>query len=96
MVARFFVLYCNVGRFNISLRFMAHLLRKYVIAPTGNKDIRSIFWRTTFFICRGGVSPPVFYKRFCNTVGEDIILPFCKQGGYEQTLYQRTAYHYKP
>ena len=26
------------GRFNISLRFMAHLLRKYVIAPTGVQE----------------------------------------------------------
>ena len=44
------------GRFNISLRFMAHLLRKYVIAPTvrnkkicrgdsriARDDVRSIF-----------------------------------------------------
>ena len=30
------------GRFNISLRFMAHLLRKYVIAPTVRNKIKSV------------------------------------------------------
>ena len=32
---------CFYGRFNISLRFMAHLLRKYVITPTVRREIKS-------------------------------------------------------
>ena len=44
-VLRHIVCSCHLfsnGRFNISLRFMAHLLRKYVIAPTVRNKIKSV------------------------------------------------------